>query len=148
MRIKREEPLCQRPLFAFLKSTNIFLSVFGCVCLSLCFCYFLSRTFVHRAAPAVDTAPTIANVPIVLRIFLVFTTVTSIKDSARIAKNKRERNDFRVGPTKTVARWVPSFIKLLLGGTPSCLTAGFSPASIHLLLHKGICKICEWFQVF
>ena len=44
---------------------------------------------------------------------------------------KQKENDFRVGPTKTVARWVPSFIKLLLGGTPSCLTAGFPPASIH-----------------
>ena len=35
-----------------------------------------------------------------------------------------------------LARWVPSFIKLLLGGTPSCLTAGFSPASIHFLFSK------------
>jgi hypothetical protein len=46
-------------------------------------------------------------------------------------KKKIERNDFRGGPMKTVARWVPSFIKLLLGGTPSCLTAGFPPAFIH-----------------
>jgi hypothetical protein len=49
-------------------------------------------------------------------------------------KKKRESNDFRVGPTKTVARWVASFIKLLLGATPSCLTAGFPPASIHYFL--------------
>ena len=75
---KKEEPLRQRPLFAFLKSTNMILSDFGCV--------------VHSAAPAVDTAPTTANVPIALRIFLVFITFTSIKapvESARKKKRKR-----------------------------------------------------------
>ena len=78
---KKEEPLRQRPLFAFLKSTNMILSDFGCVSLS-----------VHSAAPAVDTAPTTANVPIALRIFLVFITFTSIKapvESARKKKRKR-----------------------------------------------------------
>ena len=92
MRIKREEPLRQRPLFAFLKSTNMILSDFGCVSLSCTIWNFLFRTFVHSAAPAVDTAPTTANVPIALRIFLVSITFTSIKapvESARKKKRKR-----------------------------------------------------------
>lgn len=140
MRMKKGRAAASAAPLAFLKSTNMILSDFGCVSLSCTIWNFLFRTFVHSAAPAVDTAPTTANVPIALRIFLVSITFTSIKAPVESARKKRKGNDFRVGPTKTVARWVPSLIKLLLGGTPSCLAAGFPPASIRFLSIIGIAK--------
>ena len=77
-------------LLAFLKSTTITLSDLECVFFALTNLSLSSKTFVHNAAPAVDTAPTITNVPIVLKIFLVSTSITSIKVTADLAKIKKK----------------------------------------------------------
>lgn len=77
------------PFRALLKSTTITLLESRCSRFAFASRTLPSRTFVQRAAPAIEANPTTPSVPILLSIFLVSTNVTSVKGVENLAGKRR-----------------------------------------------------------